>query len=82
MEFLSAMDIKFPRAPRDLSEAIKIAMCMGPAREFPKVARNLILDHHRTIMERHLREAANEDVRVALTKLFIDLTQEKTNEPS
>lgn len=83
MEFIIGMELKYPRPPHDLSEAIKLAMCIvRPAKEFLPACRNLILDHHRSILEKHLKEAKNEDVRAAILNLFTDLTKErKSNEP-
>jgi hypothetical protein len=76
-----AMEFKYPRPPASLTEALKIGMCCAPAREFLPVTKNLIVDHLRSVVEQHLREANSEDARAAIQKLFDDLTKEKTNGP-
>lgn len=71
-----AMSFKYPRPPKSLSEAIDIAIRIAPAQEFRTVALNLIVYHHRSIVEQHLKEAKFEDARASILKLFNDLTKE------
>ena len=67
-----------PEEPRTLDEVIMFAMCIGPLRDFLPSALQLIVQHHRRIVEQHLREAKTEEVRSAIMNLFTDLTKEKT----
>ena len=76
-----AMEFKYPRPPKSLSEALGIAMCIAPAREFRVIARNLILDHLHSVVEQNLKEAKTKSARDAILKLFNDLKKESENEP-